>query len=89
MIGNWQALVPILEAMPAVAALNAQSASTALIRAFITSARGADGSPMFNIALAPALAPQVAVIASLCGVLAAIAPARRAAALDPAQAIRM
>ena len=32
---------------------------------------------------------QVALIASVCGVLAAVAPARRAAALDPAQAIRM
>jgi lipoprotein-releasing system permease protein len=28
-------------------------------------------------------------MASVCGVLAAIAPARRAAAMDPAQAIRL
>jgi lipoprotein-releasing system permease protein len=35
------------------------------------------------------LALRVAAIATLCGVLAAVAPARRAAALDPAQAIRM
>ena len=34
-------------------------------------------------------AAHVAAIATLCGVLAAVAPARRAAALDPAQAIRM
>ena len=60
-----------------------------LIRAFVTFVRGADGLPLFNITLAPALALQVAGIATLCGVLAAIAPARRAAALDPAQAIRM
>jgi len=31
----------------------------------------------------------VALLASACGVLAAIAPARRAAAMDPAQAIRL
>ena len=40
-------------------------------------------------ALPPAMALQIALIASVCGVLAAVAPARRAAALDPAQAIRM
>jgi lipoprotein-releasing system permease protein len=32
---------------------------------------------------------QVALIATVCGVLAAIAPARRAAAMDPALAIRI
>ena len=32
---------------------------------------------------------RVALIATACGVLAAIAPARRAAKLDPAQAIRI
>jgi len=39
--------------------------------------------------LAPGLALRIAALATLCGVLAAVAPARRAAALDPAQAIRM
>jgi lipoprotein-releasing system permease protein len=42
-----------------------------------------------RITLPPALALQVALIATVCGVLAAMAPARRAAALDPAQAIRI
>ena len=42
-----------------------------------------------SITLAPALALRIAALATLCGVLAAVAPARRAAALDPAQAIRM
>ena len=60
-----------------------------LIRAFTTFARGADGLPLFVISLAPALALQVAALATLCGILAAVAPARRAAALDPAQAIRI
>jgi len=60
-----------------------------LIRAFTTFVRGADGLPLFVISLAPALALQVAAVATLCGILAAVAPARRAAALDPAQAIRI
>ncbi len=60
-----------------------------LIMLFTTFVRGSDGLPLFAITLAPALALQIAVLATVCGVLAAVAPARRAAALDPAQAIRM
>ena len=60
-----------------------------LIRAFTTLVRGADGLPLFSITLSAGLALQIAGIATLCGVLAAVAPARRAANLDPAQAIRM
>jgi len=51
--------------------------------------RGSDGLPLFSITLRLATAVQVAFIATACGVLAAIAPARRAAAMDPAQAIRI
>jgi lipoprotein-releasing system permease protein len=51
--------------------------------------RGADGLPLFSISLSGATAAQVALIATLCGVLAAIGPARRAAAMDPALAIRI
>lgn len=51
--------------------------------------RGSDGLPLFAITLPAATALQVALIATVCGVLAAIAPARRAAAMDPAQAIRI
>jgi lipoprotein-releasing system permease protein len=51
--------------------------------------RGSDGLPLFSITLPPLMALGVALIASVCGVLAAIAPARRAAAMDPAQAIRL
>jgi lipoprotein-releasing system permease protein len=61
----------------------------ALVWAFTTFVRGSDGLPLFVITLAPSLALLIAAIATLCGVLAAVAPARRAAALDPAQAIRM
>ncbi|MDP3084943.1 MAG: FtsX-like permease family protein [Rubrivivax sp.] len=60
-----------------------------LIWAFTHFVRGSDGLPLFNITLAPALALRIAAIATVCGVLAALAPARRAAKLDPAQAIRI
>ena len=56
---------------------------------FTTLVRGADGLPLFAITLSPVLALQVAAVATVCGVLAAVAPARSAAKLDPAQAIRM
>lgn len=60
-----------------------------LIWAFTSFVRGTDGLPLFAITLAPGLALRIAIIATVCGVLAAVAPARRAAQLDPAQAIRM
>ena len=60
-----------------------------MIWLFTRFVRGTDGLPLFDISLSPTLAVQVAVIATICSVLAAIAPARRAAAMDPAQAIRI
>ena len=60
-----------------------------LIWLFTNFVRGSDGLPLFNITLEPALAVRIALLATVCGVLAAMAPARRAAALDPAQAIRI
>ena len=60
-----------------------------LIAAFTTFVRGSDGLPLFSISLAPGLALRIAALATVCGVLAAVAPARRAAQLDPALAIRM
>jgi lipoprotein-releasing system permease protein len=60
-----------------------------MIWLFTTFVRGSDGLPLFAISLAPSTGLRVALIATLCGVLAAIAPARRAAAMDPAQAIRI
>ena len=61
----------------------------AMIFLFTQFARGSDGQPLFVIHLPLALAAQLALLALACGVLAAIAPARRAAAMDPAQAIRL
>lgn len=60
-----------------------------LVAGFVTFVRGTDGGPLFPIDLTPGLALSVAAIATVCGVLAAVAPARRAARLDPAQAIRL
>ena len=60
-----------------------------MIWLFTTFVRGSDGQPLFNIVLPLSTALQVALTATVCGVLAAIAPARRAARLDPAQAIRI
>ncbi|MBC7728255.1 MAG: ABC transporter permease [Microbacteriaceae bacterium] len=51
--------------------------------------RGSDGLPLFAITLPLVTAIQVALIATASGVLAAIVPARSAAAMDPAQAIRI
>ena len=63
--------------------------AVALIFLFTRFVLGSDGLPLFNISLPPSTALQVALVATVCGVLAAIAPARRAARLDPAQAIRI
>jgi lipoprotein-releasing system permease protein len=60
-----------------------------LVKAFTTFVRGSDGLPLFSISLTPALALQIALLATVSGVLAAVMPARRAARLDPAQAIRL
>jgi lipoprotein-releasing system permease protein len=60
-----------------------------MILLFMAFARGGDGQPLFVIVLPMQLAITVAFIATICGVLAAAAPARRAAQLDPAQAIRL
>ena len=51
-------------------------------------ARNADGSPMFIIVIEPMLFVLATAGATLVGILAAMAPARRAARLDPAVAIR-
>ena len=54
-----------------------------MIWLFTRVVRGADGLPLFDISLSSTLAVQVAAMATICSVLAAIAPARRAAAMEP------
>ena len=60
-----------------------------LLWAFSHVIQGADGLPLFVVGLEPGLALGVTFGATLCGLIAAAAPARRAAQLDPAQAIRL
>ena len=62
--------------------------SAVLIFGFSHFVRGADGNPLFPIALTGPLLAYACITATLCGMLAAIAPARRAARLDPALAMR-
>lgn len=59
-----------------------------LATAFVTLVRAADGGPLFPIEVTWALLMQTALLATLTGVLSAVAPARRAARLDPAVVIR-
>ena len=61
----------------------------AMVVVFLRIARNADGSPLFVLTLSPWLFLGAVTGALVGGLLAAAAPARRAAALDPAQAIRM
>ncbi|WP_085316996.1 ABC transporter permease [Derxia lacustris] len=51
-------------------------------------ARNADGTPIFALAIEPALFGSAALLATLVGLAAATTPALRAARLDPVQAIR-
>ncbi len=63
--------------------------AVAMIWLFTHFVRGSDGLPLFAITLSVRTGLEVALVATVCGVLAAIAPARRAARMDPAQAIRI
>ncbi len=51
-------------------------------------ARNADGSPLFVVVIEPSLFALACAGATLVGILSAVVPARRAAQLDPAVAIR-
>jgi lipoprotein-releasing system permease protein len=70
-------------------ALLGSALAAAMVFLFLRFVRNADGSPIFPMALDPWLFFWSGVWAIVFGVLAAAAPARRAAQLDPAQAIRM
>ena len=60
-----------------------------LLWGFSTFVRGSDGLPLFVVTLGWDLALKVPLVATLAGMIAAVAPARSAARLDPAQAIRL
>ena len=59
-----------------------------LAQAFVRLWRTADGSPMFPVELSPTLLFLPMLLATLVGLVAAVAPARRAASLEPAEVIR-
>jgi len=59
-----------------------------LVRVFVRLMRNPDGSVMFPVTLTLALFLGPTALATIVGLLAAVAPARRAARLDPAEVIR-
>jgi lipoprotein-releasing system permease protein len=65
---------------------------SSLARGFLviwrTFAKNADGTPFFPVTIQPWLYILTAVLATICGVLAAVVPALRASRLDPVVAIR-
>lgn len=63
--------------------------SWGLVAVFTAFARSAEGGALFEISLSWQDALAAGVTATVCGVLAAVIPARSAAVMDPAQAIRM
>ncbi|MEG0413197.1 MAG: FtsX-like permease family protein [Comamonas sp.] len=63
--------------------------SWVLVAVFTAFARSVQGGALFEISLTWQDALAAAVTATCCGVLAAVIPSRSAAAMDPAQAIRM
>jgi lipoprotein-releasing system permease protein len=60
-----------------------------LLHFFASVFRNADGSPLFVAQMDPAIALSACAIAIVVGLAAAALPARRAARMDPVQAIRM
>jgi lipoprotein-releasing system permease protein len=63
--------------------------AAAWVGLFVHLVRNPDGTPIFPVEVTPAIYITTAISAIVFGLLAAAAPARRAAQLDPAQAIRM
>lgn len=59
-----------------------------LVTFFASTAKNADGTPVFPVVLEPGMFLIAAGVATLTGLLAAVAPAMRAAKLDPVVAIR-
>ena len=63
--------------------------SVGLLRFFAAATRGADGSSLLNGESDPMVVLGACLLALLVGLLAAALPARRAALMDPVQAIRL
>ena len=58
------------------------------LQLWLQMARGADGTPMFTVTIDTVMLVEALTLATLTGLLAALAPAVRAARLDPVVAIR-
>jgi lipoprotein-releasing system permease protein len=71
-----------------VGALAGVALAWGLLVFFSTVYRSGDGAPLFQPQLDAGIALSAAGIALVVGVLAALIPARRAAKMDPVQAIR-
>jgi lipoprotein-releasing system permease protein len=69
-------------------ALAGCAAGAGLARLFAGLVRNTQGDPLFPIALTPDLFLSATAVAVVTGLIAAVLPAARAAALDPVQAIR-
>jgi len=89
--GRVQRIFLLQGAIVAVAGSVIGSAlATGMISAFTMVVRNADGTPLFDVIAVPAWLYAAAVGGAIAGgVVAALLPARAAAKLDPAQAIRM
>ncbi len=59
-----------------------------LLQVFSHIYRNADGSPLFSAQLEPRFIAMAALVATVVGLASALIPARRAARMDPVQAIR-
>ena len=71
-----------------VGALSGVALAWGLLQFFSSVYRTGDGAPLFQPQLDTGIALSAALIALVVGVLAALIPARRAAKMDPVQAIR-
>jgi lipoprotein-releasing system permease protein len=72
-----------------VGAIGGSALGTALMALLSRMLKAPDGSPFVKLSFSPELYAGAVVVALVFGVLAAAVPARRAASLDPAQAIRV
>jgi lipoprotein-releasing system permease protein len=72
----------------AVGSVAGSALAFTLLQVFSSIYRNADGSPLFAAELEPRFMVLAALVATSVGLLSALIPARRAARMDPVQAIR-
>ncbi len=72
----------------AAGSLGGSALAFTLLKVFSHIYRNADGSPLFSAQLEPRFIVMAALVATVVGLASALIPARRAARMDPVQAIR-